>query len=445
MKKVLSIVIAFVIVFSFTVNIFAVDCVLDKPDIYDENERPEEYNNYDKNDKKLKNKNEKKNDVQENDGDVTISSYTLPSSLSTALQLYGYPSTSLTDLYMYNGTAGYIKYNPPVSAYYTIYTTGALDTYIESYNTGASDDDDGHGLNGCLSFYMNSGTTYYIKIRGYNSYQTGPYTLRLNRGLPTSTYEHPDNFSIFNSSTYRSYTNCYTYALDFWKNPVTNNKFGYKGANPGDMSGNWLTSYDLVDATTAYNKIFAYCQDDAKYYGGNIRPIDKWAQPSEGYFKVALVLWPGNDYHWYRQTPDGRWAHKIATTEAKYTDDSTQTIFMPDECNRGVYTEFLGYFEVKVPAISSSSLSVGSSEEITKIYDKKDDLTINTFKSFSAGTPKDEVKDIIGQEHDYIGSGYIGEVYILKDGTKVVVYFSNDVVDQIRILNEVGSYDIIVK
>ncbi len=446
-KKVLTIFIAFVIVFSFTVNISAVDCLLDKPDIYNENQRPEEYNNYDKNDKKLKDKKPEKNPLQKDDGDTTISAYTLPSSLSTALQLYGYPSTSLTDLYMNKGTAGYIKYNPPVSAYYSIYTTGSLDTYIEGYNVIASDDDDGHGLNACLSLYMYSGTTYYIVIRGINSYQTGPYTLRLNRGLPTSTYEHSDNFSIFNSSTYKNYTNCYAYSLDFWKNPNNNKMFGYNGINPGQLAGRWLNQSDIINATTAYDKIYAYCKEDAKYYGGSIRSINKWAQPSAGYFKVALVLWPGNDYHWYRQTPDGRWAHKIATSQAKFTDESAtpETIFMPDECNRGNYTQFLGYFEVKVPTISSSSLSSVFSKEVTKTYDKKDDLILDTFKSFRSGMSKDEVKSIIGQEHDFIGSGYIGEVYILKDGTKVVVYFSNDVVDQIRILKNDNSYDIIVK
>jgi hypothetical protein len=57
---------------------------------------------------------------------------------------------------------------------------------------------------------------------------------------------------------------------------------------------------------------------------------------------VALVIWPGVDYHWYRKHPDF-WGHKQGDWPARNTDDSHVVITNPETCNRGPYTEFYGY------------------------------------------------------------------------------------------------------
>jgi hypothetical protein len=57
---------------------------------------------------------------------------------------------------------------------------------------------------------------------------------------------------------------------------------------------------------------------------------------------VALVIWPGMDYHWYRKHPDC-WGHKPGSTPAKNIDDSGKIILDPSTCNRGPYTIFHGY------------------------------------------------------------------------------------------------------
>jgi len=57
---------------------------------------------------------------------------------------------------------------------------------------------------------------------------------------------------------------------------------------------------------------------------------------------VALVIWPGEDYHWYRKHPDC-WGHKPGATDARNFDDSHVMITNPETCNRGPYTEFHGY------------------------------------------------------------------------------------------------------
>ena len=58
---------------------------------------------------------------------------------------------------------------------------------------------------------------------------------------------------------------------------------------------------------------------------------------------VALVIWPGVDYHWYRQDDGGCWSHKAGKTAATDRDNGGRTITDPRHCNRGPYTTFCTY------------------------------------------------------------------------------------------------------
>ncbi len=60
--------------------------------------------------------------------------------------------------------------------------------------------------------------------------------------------------------------------------------------------------------------------------------------------KVALVIWPGHDYHWYRQDSNGRWSHKPDRGLATDRDSSGNVITDPETADRGPYTVFCGYF-----------------------------------------------------------------------------------------------------
>ncbi|OLS16606.1 MAG: hypothetical protein HeimC3_53520 [Candidatus Heimdallarchaeota archaeon LC_3] len=60
--------------------------------------------------------------------------------------------------------------------------------------------------------------------------------------------------------------------------------------------------------------------------------------------KVALVIWPGVDYHWYRQDFDGKWSHKPGGTPATNLDNSKNIILDPRQADRGNYTVFCGCF-----------------------------------------------------------------------------------------------------
>src|SRR5262249_61775963 len=66
--------------------------------------------------------------------------------------------------------------------------------------------------------------------------------------------------------------------------------------------------------------------------------------PVDGHF-VALVIWPGNDYHWYRPDDLAQWSHKPGQTAARDYDNAGQPIADPKSCDRGPYTEFVAFFQ----------------------------------------------------------------------------------------------------
>jgi hypothetical protein len=70
--------------------------------------------------------------------------------------------------------------------------------------------------------------------------------------------------------------------------------------------------------------------------------------------KVALVMAPGQDFHWYRQGKDGMWSHKPGDSHATDLDQSNNPISNPETADRGVYTDFCGYFCVYKPDVHLS-------------------------------------------------------------------------------------------
>lgn len=58
---------------------------------------------------------------------------------------------------------------------------------------------------------------------------------------------------------------------------------------------------------------------------------------------MALAVWPGTDYHWYRMHVEGFWGHKPGPSAARNTDDAGSIITDPKTCARRKYTNFCGY------------------------------------------------------------------------------------------------------
>jgi hypothetical protein len=65
---------------------------------------------------------------------------------------------------------------------------------------------------------------------------------------------------------------------------------------------------------------------------------------------AALVVAPGNDYHWYRHDPNGMWSGKHGGTPVDNVDASGRLISDPRAANQNFgyanYSDWGGYFAV---------------------------------------------------------------------------------------------------
>lgn len=152
-------------------------------------------------------------------------------------------------------------------------------------------------------------------------------------------------------------TNCYAYALNLTRNPITNKPFPFEGSPegfglcPGELGGfPYMTLEDLNS-----NNIIERCKADAKASGGIFIEAVPGVPAPPGAWKVALVVYPEWDYHWYRQNTDGTWSHKPSNLEVTDVDASRNTITDPEKSEQDFdfirHSEFAGYFYVRQPSI----------------------------------------------------------------------------------------------
>jgi hypothetical protein len=130
----------------------------------------------------------------------------------------------------------------------------------------------------------------------------------------------------WNDPTFIKTNNCYAYA--------TNKLAAYPSKpQPGKASGKQYT-----DPPTGPDVAAAAKRDGAH------DSLDCFPDSEAPRMFVALVIWPGaqGDYHWYRKHPDS-WGHKPGSTPARNVDDSGKVIKDPATCDRGPYTDFIGY------------------------------------------------------------------------------------------------------
>lgn len=130
----------------------------------------------------------------------------------------------------------------------------------------------------------------------------------------------PYNPGFWNTPTVQPKNNCYNYSMNYRSDTF---------AQPGRISGHPNSTMDCAHVAAAANwdGCTAVCNGSNK--------------------NVALVIWPGVDYHWYRRHSNGFWGHKPGGTAARNTDNSGRVIngttLTPANCNRGPYTVFCGY------------------------------------------------------------------------------------------------------
>lgn len=88
--------------------------------------------------------------------------------------------------------------------------------------------------------------------------------------------------------------------------------------------------------------------------------------------KIALVVDPGEDYHYYRQDEDGLWSHKDGSNKVKRYDALKNTIVNPELASRDYrqsgsdlnYEDFCGFY--CVPRYDEIHLGQGGSKKLTK-------------------------------------------------------------------------------
>lgn len=135
------------------------------------------------------------------------------------------------------------------------------------------------------------------------------------------------NPSYWNASNVQPYNNCYNYAT---------NRRTDTFAQPGEATGAGTTTMQC--STVANGAVSDHNLAHPSCGASNLAPRDR----------MALVIQPGYDYHWYRRhNGSGNnefWGHKLSWTPARNTDNSGQVIYNPETANRGNYTVFCGYF-----------------------------------------------------------------------------------------------------
>jgi hypothetical protein len=97
--------------------------------------------------------------------------------------------------------------------------------------------------------------------------------------------------------------NCYNYATNYRTDTF---------AQPGRANAAMYTSLSCASVRPA-----AVVDDLIAAPGANNKC------PREGHL-VALVIWPGVDFHWYRKGRNGYWSHKPGGTPVRNVDNSNQ-------------------------------------------------------------------------------------------------------------------------
>ena len=123
--------------------------------------------------------------------------------------------------------------------------------------------------------------------------------------------------------------NCYNYATNRRTNTF---------AQPGRATGSYPYRF-------ACDQVRAAAISDGAKYGATPSGFSACQPDSESpRWFMALVVWPGRDYHWYRCHQERYWGHKPGQTAARNTDNSNRVISNPETCDRGPYTNFCGWF-----------------------------------------------------------------------------------------------------
>jgi hypothetical protein len=125
--------------------------------------------------------------------------------------------------------------------------------------------------------------------------------------------------------------NCFAYAFDVMDPPTdcTGDACKKPFHQPGYAAG-----YGKIGEKKFCAELLSRLKGDMPWI-----KITKFITPCKpGYSKIAIVIDPNNDYHFYRQDSNGFWSHKPGGQPVTNLDASNKLIYNPEFCNRDYRT-----------------------------------------------------------------------------------------------------------
>ncbi|MCD9145018.1 hypothetical protein [Streptomyces albireticuli] len=130
----------------------------------------------------------------------------------------------------------------------------------------------------------------------------------------------------------------------FWNRPEVqpnNNCYNYAGdrrtdtfAQPGRAHGSEFRAHTCPDVT------------NAMFVDGLVRSTQCLPDSENPRWLLAMVIWPGTDFHFFRKHQELFWGHKPGRDTARNYDNSGVRISDPQTANRGPYSDFCGFFHM---------------------------------------------------------------------------------------------------
>lgn len=139
------------------------------------------------------------------------------------------------------------------------------------------------------------------------------------------------------------YNNCYNYATNKATNTFAQPGRAYFGYNPINQNTLTCTEVRTFAALDGTLRTASVDHQGVTLFAGYTEAAQC---NSDRPARLALVVAPGFDYHWYRVDGDtgGLWSHKRGGTNAKNVDESGQAIYSVETADRGPYVQVCGYF-----------------------------------------------------------------------------------------------------
>lgn len=194
---------------------------------------------------------------------------------------------------------------------------------------------------------------YVAGILPVNGYEIPYEPNRWNDAPPGSNVDDDVNIPLY----VQHQTNCYAYALNLQRYPLPSfepfplplnrgdGRYG-KGLQPQELFLYYNHSNAHPSENQGADTIEANVSQDMNALKGVFRRVNREDMCSEGTYKVALVTYYMDDYHWYRQNPDGTWSHKPGCGEVTNKDFSGNVIYDPAESDTGKYGRNVRYYEI---------------------------------------------------------------------------------------------------